>query len=322
MNPLISVVVPIYNIASYVPECIESILRQTYQDIELILVDDGSTDDSGLLCDKYGHIDTRIRVIHKPNGGLSDARNWGIEEARGEYITFIDGDDTVSQYYAEYLYAICLATKSDISICSLKKVKATETIDSKTNSEYYVYNPERAISEMLYARQFSCSACAKLFRKDLFNDIRFPLGKYSEDMFTTWKLLTKAKCIVHGKQTCYYYRYRPGSILASSFTKRHLDLFDALEEMEKTYDNSSGEEFKKAFAAQYVSAIAETLEKNPSLEVVRESGIWDRAKLFRGRVVLDNRASERNRAMALLSYFGPRIERYVLNIYYHRIKWK
>ena len=320
--PKVSIVVPIYNVSSFVELCVKSLMNQTYKDIEIILVDDGSADDSGQMCDRFSQTDSRIHVIHKKNGGLSDARNVGIDFAKGEYISFVDGDDTVSYDYIEYMLHMLEETSSDLAICSLKKVSNQLVLQQgeKSSPTSQVFNCREALEEMLYARIFSCSACAKLYHRSLFEGIRFPLGKYSEDMFTTWKLIERSNRVAYGSKVCYFYLHRPGSILASDFSPKHLDLFEALKEIEAEHAFLEGT-LLRAFAAQYVSAVGETLEKNPPLDVVIEGGYWKKMRMLRRYVLMDKRAASRHRAMALLSYLGIRAEAKCLHFYYRRLKW-
>ena len=157
MNELISIVVPVYNVEKYLGTCVESILKQTYSNIEVILVDDGSTDCSGKMCDHYMGQDERIKVIHKKNGGLSDARNKGIIQAEGEYITFIDSDDVVSSDYVEYLYNILEENDGDIAICNPVHCYPNEKIVFEQETFKRVYKAEDAIVEMLYQKSFLVS---------------------------------------------------------------------------------------------------------------------------------------------------------------------
>lgn len=320
---LVSIIVPVYNVEEYVTNCLRSILRQTYSSIEIIAVDDGSTDRSGHICDEIARSDSRLKVIHKDNGGLSDARNYGIERATGKYLTFVDGDDTVADTYVEYLVHLLEATDSDLSICGLERV--VEPIVGKTvpvNSEgALLLAGDEAISKMLYAKLYSCSACGKLFRASDFADIRFPLGKNCEDMFTTWKVLAKAKQVTFGPSKCYLYLYRRGSISACEFNATHMDLFDALDEIYHKVI-ASKPRLEPSFDAQYVSAIGETLERNAPNDLLISRGIWERGKRARRKVVLDRNAAGRHRMMALLSYFGPTAEKACLRFYYRRIKWR
>ena len=207
----ISIVVPIYNVEKYLKECIESILIQTYKNLEIILVDDGATDSSGSICDEYKQKDNRIKVIHKKNGGLSDARNAGIEVATGEYISFIDSDDYIANDMYELLYKDIKNEKADISCCSCFLVYKNR-IDYGKADYYEVMNSQRAIELLCTMGYMGVSAYAKLYKTELFQNIRYPKGKISEDIYTTYKLFDKANKIIYNSIPKYYYRQRKGSI--------------------------------------------------------------------------------------------------------------
>lgn len=317
---LISVVVPIYNVEDYLPRCIESIRRQTYRDLQIILVDDGSLDHSGEIADQAAEKDHRIAVIHKQNGGLSDARNAGISAAKGKYITFIDSDDYISPDYVEYLHNLILHSGGQISICGLKKTKENLDTEKLTAPVTQCFTKEEAITQMLYARIFSTSACAKLYQLDLFRNVRFPLGKFSEDMFTTYKLLDQAQTVVYGSQICYYYYRRAGSIIASAFSAKHMDVVEGLRQMRKEIPIAQyGAE--KAFASQMVECIAAMLERKPSAEEIRSLGLWQLFCQYRATVLKDPQAAKRVRAYALVSYLGLPLTIRIISTYYG-LKWR
>lgn len=230
MDELISVIVPVYNVEEYLIECIESIKNQTYKNIEILLVDDGSKDTSGKICDDYLKKDDRIIVIHKENGGLSDARNIGIKNSKGKYLIFVDSDDTIDKDMCEVLYENIKKEKSDIAICELYSEKKLENIKKL---EIKNLSSKEAIKEMLCQKLFDTSAGGKLFRKELFNEILFPKGKLYEDLGTIYKLFEIAKKITYISVKKYYYRRRPNSITTSKFTDKQMDLFFTLEEIEK-----------------------------------------------------------------------------------------
>ena len=226
-DSLLSVVVPVYNVEQYLNTCVDSILNQTYENIEVILVDDGSSDNSGSICDAYAEKDERIKVIHKSNGGLSDARNCGIDAASGEYIIFVDSDDYIHSQMFEILIGQVIANDSDIAACEYQKVpEGTATVEMRAEAEVKILSGVKLLEE-LYSGNYSdisfISVC-KLYKKSLFfdDDIRFPIGRYYEDMFTTHKLLYKARRVVIISEKLYFYRVRQGSIMHSDFTKKKI----------------------------------------------------------------------------------------------------
>lgn len=220
MKELISIVVPIYNVEDYLKECIDSICGQSYKNIEIILVDDGSTDGSPAICDVYAGLDNRIRVIHKKNGGLSDARNCGLEVARGEYVAFVDSDDYVNERFIEFLYNAMEDCNAQIAVCSYQKVYDTPI--AKSELPKYVIEEKNSISflESLYQGKYSDMgfvAWNKLYKRQLFveNNILYPKGRIYEDTFTTYKLLYFAEGIAIVDYPLYCYRMRSGSIMQS-----------------------------------------------------------------------------------------------------------
>lgn len=236
-NELITIVIPVYNVKKYIERCIKSVINQTYKNIEIILVDDGSTDESGDICDEYAKKDNRIKVIHKKNGGLSDARNFGIDAANGKYISFVDSDDFVTNNYVEVLYNLIKNNDSDISVCIWKNIFE----DNKTKKSYFtLFHREITatnlvmLQHMLYQKLFDTSACAKLYDISLFDNIRFPKGKLYEDLATTYKLFLKSKTISYSNDEIYYYFVRNNSITQSEFKEKDMDLIEISETLLKT----------------------------------------------------------------------------------------
>ena len=231
-NPLISVIVPIYNVERYLNTCVDSIANQTYSNLEIILVDDGSPDKSPEICDEYARTDVRVKVIHQKNGGLSAARNAGIDIAQGEFLTFIDSDDFVACNYVELLYKGIVEFDADISIASFCTFTNEDELKISRNELSFVeiakdecfrrYGALNAGLSMPFI-----SACNKLYKKDFFTSIKFPIGKLYEDAFSTYKLLDKASKIVFTPSKLYFYRINPQSILGQSFKEKHLDMVEA-----------------------------------------------------------------------------------------------
>lgn len=184
----VSVVVPIYNVENYLEECIESILNQTYSNIEVILIDDGSTDGSGALCDEYKKKDKRIYVLHKKNGGLSDARNMGIDNAKGEYITFVDSDDIIARDMIEYLLCLLNTYKADMAVCQCDYVDENSKLIKNISNvkKTCVSGIEECLKTLLVDSGLNTVAWGKIYKTDYFKNVRYPIGKYHEDIYTTW----------------------------------------------------------------------------------------------------------------------------------------
>ncbi len=222
MKDLISVIVPIYNVEEYLPSCIESILRQTYSNLEIILVDDGSRDGSGILCDKYMEQDKRIVVIHQKNGGLSAARNSGLEIAEGEYVVFIDADDMIHPRMIGALYNDLKVCGADISICAHQCV--AEIIGYKdveesisVSHETQIYTGRECIKSF-FDEVIGLDMIVvwnKLYKKEIFRTLRFPDGKIHEDEYINYKILYPMKVVSYRNQQLYYYRQRDNSIMNS-----------------------------------------------------------------------------------------------------------
>lgn len=238
-NVDISIILPVYNVITYLDECVNSILKQSISNFELIIVDDGSTDGSQDLCDKYSEVDERIHVIHQKNAGLSAARNVGLKHANGKYITFIDSDDFVGREYVEILYRAITECGTDISVCDYMEVRTDTQISSsilqdKKSAKKIHYNGKEAIEEV-YNNSFhgmEFVSWAKMYKLELFksNNILFPEGRLHEDAFTTYKLFYMSKTITYVSVPLYFYRIRSGSIMTSEFSPKRLDMIDATRE--------------------------------------------------------------------------------------------
>ncbi|SMC40372.1 Glycosyltransferase involved in cell wall bisynthesis [Oscillospiraceae bacterium] len=231
-KPLISIVVPVYNVEKYLRECVDSILAQTYHNFELLLVDDGATDSSGEICNEYAESDPRIQVFHKENGGLSDARNYGIDRIKGDYITFIDSDDFVGKEYLDILIRMAEEHKADISaIGTIVFEDDGEIPDCTVSDDIIVETADEAIIDMLLRKNFGLSAWGKLYASDLFDQIRFPAGKIYEDLFTTPYVAKESKKIVFSNSRQYYYRQRSNSIVHSKLSQKDYVIFEGHERL-------------------------------------------------------------------------------------------
>ncbi len=228
---LISVIVPIYDIEKYLNKCIESIVNQSYENLEIILIDDGSTDESGKICDKWKEKDGRIKVIHKENGGLSDARNVGIENSTGEILYFIDGDDYIDFDIIDNLYFSLLENNTDISMGGLVRELYFEQKTLYSDKNYVVDSKE--ILRKMFINEICTTVCNILFKKKLFEDIKFPVGKINEDSATLYKLFDKTDKISHINKAGYYYVQRNGSISHRKFTQEYLSNVEYKEEILK-----------------------------------------------------------------------------------------
>lgn len=227
--PTISVIVPVYNVEKYLQRCVDSILAQTFSDFELLLVDDGSPDNCGEICDWYATQDDRVRVIHQKNGGLSAARNagidWAFSNSDSQWLNFIDSDDWVHPKYLETLYAAVKETQLKVSICGFYKAQGeTQTID-ETQLTSRIWDTEE-----LYCRRSLVSAWGKLYERNAFLSIRFPIGKLHEDAFVIHRILFLYPQVAYIESPLYMYFFNPDGIMRSLWTAKRIDEMDACEE--------------------------------------------------------------------------------------------
>lgn len=226
MKVKVSIIIPVYNVITYLEECINSVLAQTYQDLEILMVDDGSTDGSGVACDGYAGMDDRIRVIHKKNGGLSDARNAGMAVSTGDYLYFLDSDDVIAPNTIAHMVQ-CLDDQVDIVIAGVRSFSERYSFvaDDVTNHAEVLTSVE-TIRRMLLPGGIGHTACGKLYARSLWLDERFPKGMLYEDYATTYRIVGKCKKTAVLDETLYYYRARTGSIMRSRIQERNLMLLD------------------------------------------------------------------------------------------------
>lgn len=242
-QPLISIIVPVYNVEKYLNQCVDSILAQTYTNLEIILVNDGSKDNCGAICDAYAQRDNRIIVLHKTNGGLSDARNAGINIAKGEYIGFVDSDDWIEPDMYEYLFNAINQSGADISACGLFREYKDKTVKCARGKDF-VYPSELALERLLENSDFQDYAVTKLYNRKLWTKIRFPIGKYYEDMLTTYRLFLQSTSIASVSRCLYHYRQRKGSIVKNGFNDVRIAYLEAAEsflknpELKKRYSDT------------------------------------------------------------------------------------
>lgn len=229
---LISIIVPMYNVSNYLVKCLDSIIHQSYSELEIILVNDGSTDDSELIANKYRVIDERVKIINQSNQGPSAARNIGVENANGEYIMFVDADDYLELNACELLVKAAAKHHADIvigshtvEIESTRKVKQTYKLGNR------IMNNEEALKRLLLKKGYHHAPWEKLFKKQLFGDVKFPIGQQVEDLNTTYKLFIKANTIVKIKEKVYNYLSRDGSESFSANKKKIEDYLKAIREV-------------------------------------------------------------------------------------------
>ena len=247
MNPLISLVIPVYNVEKYLDKCMESVLAQTYDNFEVILVDDGSTDSSGKMCDEYAERDSRVTVYHKPNGGLSDARNFGVEHCNADLVSFIDSDDYVTEDYLEYLWYLMSKYDSDVSSANYYRIqegyRKSNCVNTNSQLNDYSVSKSEAITKLLYGVEgLGTSACIKLYKKELLRLLPFPFKKQPEDVAVIYKIVWKSNSVAVGTKSIYRYVQRKTSYVHSTLTnKKTNDLIEIMKDMEKFIKDNSPE---------------------------------------------------------------------------------
>lgn len=303
----ISVIVPIYKVEKYLKKCIDSILEQTYSNLEIILVDDGSPDNCPNICDEYAKKDSRIIVIHKKNGGLSDARNFGIEKATGKYIAFIDSDDYITCDYIEYLYKLIVDNNGDVSIV-LPQIfyDDQDNVMIKNKKERInVYDSKTALLTMLYQKEFDTSAWGKLYKTEFFGDIKFPVGKLYEDISTIYKTFLKSNIIVYSNQKKYFYLKRKDSIMGRSFKEKDMDYIYQAESMYNNVKNIDSE-IEIAARCRLINAnfsiLKKIIIKKENNKSVKEKIKYNIKKL-RKNVLSNKNVRLKTKIAILLSYF-------------------
>jgi len=261
-GPLVSVIVPVYNVEKYIRKCLHSIIVQTYENIEIILIDDGSSDNSGKIIDAYASRDPRIKVVHQRNSGLSAARNKGIEVSTGDYLTFIDSDDHITKDYVEYLYSLLKKDdfRSPLALCSLMNVYSSGKQTDCGDGSEKVLSGKDCIEMMCYHDLVDTCAYAKLGKRELYDKVKFPVGQLFEDIATTYLLFDQCQTVACGFKPKYYYVIREDSIVTSSFKLNKLDLLKMTDQMAE-YVNQEYPDLKKATLRRQTYARFSTLNQ-------------------------------------------------------------
>lgn len=286
-----------------------SVINQTYKELEIILIDDGSTDNSGKICDDYVKNDERILVIHKENGGLSDARNVGIEKATSKFITFIDSDDYIHPDFIKKMYSLIIQYNADIVSSSSKSTSKLENIFMNSNrnecEKAKLFSTREAFEMLCYQKGLNHSICGKLYKKELFNNIRFPKGKLYEDEATFYLLLAESKRIVCINEKLYAYFQRKEGIIRSAFNPQKMDYIRHTENL-KGYVEKTYPELKNAAISKLLwSNLHIWLQINDKKKFRNEYlEIKKTIKRYRNSVLLDPNVRKINKILLLLSYLG------------------
>lgn len=323
MKDKISIIVPIYNVEKYLADCMESLINQTYENIEIILIDDGSTDNSPEICDQYCKKDNRIIVIHKENEGLSAARNLGADKAKGKYIAFIDSDDLVSLDYIDILYENIIKYNSDIAVVKYQRFKSNKDIaeiKNITENKIINLNMIEYVERALYQNNqtlYSVAAWGKLYNTSIFKNIKYPTGKLNEDLAVILELEKYSKRVVCIDSIKYYYRISKNSITTQKFNQKKLDIIEILyslqKEIDKNYPNLKNAiiNFTYSRSADLLRDIIDSKDRNKEIE----EELWNNVKKYRNLIITDKKSRKIARISCLISYCGKTFFLLVLRIF-------
>lgn len=320
MSKLISVIIPVCNVARYLEQCLDSVVKQSYTNLEIILVDDGSTDESGMICDRYAAIDNRIVVIHKQNGGLSDARNVGIGCATGDYISFIDSDDYVSTLFIETLLKSMQNTGAEIAA-----LKSSVGFWDGDNTEEVLLNENKVVTSekpelledaliQMFYQHIPTGAQFKMYKANIFNDLQFPFGWLYEDVATTYRAFLKAKKIVVVESDVYAYRKRADSIIRQSFNEKKMVCLPIAEQLiseMKPY----GTVLHTASISRAYAMVYSVFLQIPNSNMQQRKELWCWLKKHRYQVLFDKNSAARkkNKLGAFASYLGMNMTFFIGN---------
>lgn len=311
----ISVVIPVYNTGKYLRECLDSVVGQTFRDLDIIVVDDGSTDGSSAICDEYAARDSRIRVLHCSNGGLSVARNRGIDLADGEFISFIDSDDAIHPSMIQCLLDAALAASADIASCACRR--GTELrYEIKGGGQARISASEKSIEKMLYQTSLATSsACAHLFKRSLFDDVRFTPGILYEDLDAVPFVFEKAVRVVSLPDKLYFYRITPNSLI-NTWSPRRLDVLSVTARLEahfKSHPRIYAAACDRRLSAAFNIFMLNARQRSQADEEVALR-CWHIIRERRMASLLNPRVRLKNKAGIMVSYLGRRISTFAVRL--------
>lgn len=306
---LVSIIVPVFNADRYLAECLDSMLSQTYTNLDIVLVDDGSTDASAELCDSYARKDKRITVIHKKNGGVSDARNVALDMVKGDYITFVDADDILSADAVSLLLTTALEFNADISAARVMKfVDTPPVLKPKQDNKTVVFSSKEALAAMYY-RKIPGYACGKLFSRIIAQGIRFPVGiSFGEDTHWVSYAMKKASRIAISDGTVYYYRQVSTSAVHKGFTSSSMTLLDSTDLLYEAFSDE-GEEIKKGIISKEFYVSVDLLGRVYGLKeyAAEKKRIVDKINSCKKTILLDKENTIFVRMMALVAMLSTEL---------------
>jgi len=317
-GPLVSIIIPVYNVSEYLCKCLESVVSQTYDNLEIILVDDGSTDDSGEICDQYGRNDPRIHVLHQKNSGQAHARNRAFQESHGEYILYVDSDDFIARNHVEVLMSAAMQYDADIVQCFMKKFKGKNPSSEEKNSivAEEVFTSSGALEEFCYQRKFYACPWCKVIRREIMEQISFPENTGYEDLAIMFYVLGKAEKIVLVPEIMYYYRQHSASTMHTGFSDRKVDrirIADCL----KSYIQENYPELNQAVQSRFLLANLQLVMDLPWDREYRDlwRKVWENIVSTRKAVLHDKKAKKSLRIMAAASFFGRNTTKFLGRMY-------
>lgn len=323
-NALISVIIPVYKVERYLENCVDSVRQQTYTNLEIILVDDGSPDRCPALCDEFAKQDERIKVIHKENGGLSDARNVGLDNANGDYVTFVDSDDLILPNMIEILLSLCEENGAEMSMCQLVKCGELDTLDTldtlstqKNPTKIQSYTGPEKMKAYLADEIIEPTTWKKMYSKRLFAHLRFPKGKIHEDTFTTYLLVDMANKIVVTSDIGYIYRQNSQGIMNSGFSPNRFHAVEAklqqLGFIEKNYP-----QLRKYARAEVIYSCNFCLQEMVQADCYHSDYDKEIQQLYRKYLfsyLFATKVSLNGKAVAVLAFFNIKFARRMLSIF-------
>ncbi len=310
-QPLISVIVPVYNVEQYLDQCLESIVSQTYPRLEILVVDDGSTDGSGDMCDRWAERDSRICVTHQPNGGLSAARNTALDRMSGEHVIMVDSDDVLHPDAAACLLSAMERHQADIVVGDhvIVDEKATpqwpDTVATDPDGDR-AYSQSEALLAIFYQQGLTHSAWARIYRASLFDGIRYPVGQLYEDLAVIYPLLKKCDKVVKIPQVVYGYRQRESSILGH-FSPKRADILNICESLERhtlVEDNQYHSAVRSRLMSAYFNILLLSNQDKSGDHKQLQDRCWKGIKRLRGKCILDSDMRMKNRLGVIASYLG------------------
>lgn len=303
-RPLVSIIIPVYNVEKYIEKCLDSVLAQTYENLEIILVDDGSTDKSGKICDEYAKKDQRIKVVHQRNGGAYLARNNGLKRASGEYLTFVDPDDYVATKYVEKMMNKMTQKKVDIVQCNSMVVDKRGIELNKGTICDCVLDGHTAAKKMLYQTTVNSSLWGKIFKKELFNEFDFPIARTHEDLYSLYFILQKAGKVVVMDEPLYYYYIRQDGSIRSKFSEKTIGIIDIVNKIEDDA-KTNHPELAAAAKSRKVNAYFFVLRKIPNgKHKDLKKGLISYIKQERKAVLRDPEVRKKTKLGLRVSYLG------------------